>query len=114
MRFSTVFDKIIRKEIKSDIVYEDDFCLAFKDIMPKAETHILIIPKDRDGLDRISSAQKRHEQTLGKLLLKTTEIAKQLSLDGYRLVINDGEKGGQTIFHLHIHLLSGKNLPGFH
>lgn len=82
--------------------------MAFRDIAPQAPVHILIIPKQKDGLDMIENSEERHEAILGKLLLTATKIAKQEKLEnGYRLVINDGKEGGQLVMHLHVHLLGG-------
>ena len=104
----TVFTKIINKEIPADIVYEDELCLAFKDINPQAPVHILLIPKKE-----ISSSQQieKADQTLmGHLMIKAPEIAKLLNLSSYRLVLNTGEDAGQTVFHIHIHILGGRKL----
>jgi histidine triad (HIT) family protein len=85
--------------------------LAFRDIAPQAPTHILIIPKVRDGLTGISQAEERHEAILGKLLLAAANIAKKEGLEqGYRIVINEGQHGGQAVHHIHVHLLGGKQL----
>lgn len=108
MSADTIFDKIIRREIPADIVYEDDLCLAFRDITPQAPTHILVIPKK--SIAKLSEAQAEDEALLGHLLLAVSKIAKQEKLDeGYRVVINTGEGGGQTVFHLHLHLLGGRD-----
>lgn len=105
----TLFSKIIRREIPADIVYEDDLCLAFKDISPQAPTHILVIPKK--PIPKLSDAQPEDKELLGHLLLAVSEVAKEQKLDnGYRVVINTGEGGGQTVFHLHMHLLGGRNM----
>mmetsp|Transcript_41918 Transcript_41918/g.51601 ORF Transcript_41918/g.51601 Transcript_41918/m.51601 type:complete len:157 (+) Transcript_41918:34-504(+) len=105
----TIFGKIIRKEIPADIVYEDDICLAFNDINPQAPTHILIIPKK--AIPRISLANNDDKEILGHLMLCANKIAKDINLDdGYRLVINDGKNGGQTVYHLHVHLIGGRQL----
>lgn len=104
---TTIFDKIISKEIPADIVYEDNQCLAFKDVNPKAPIHILIIPKK--SITKIADADVDDQNILGYLLLKAGEIAKELGVkDAFRLVINNGEGAGQTVFHLHIHLLAGR------
>eukprot|EP01016_Furgasonia_blochmanni_P009965 TRINITY_DN1417_c0_g1_i16.p3 TRINITY_DN1417_c0_g1~~TRINITY_DN1417_c0_g1_i16.p3 ORF type:complete len:181 (+),score=66.46 TRINITY_DN1417_c0_g1_i16:2-544(+) len=104
----TIFDKIIRKEIPATIVYEDDQALAFRDIAPQAPTHILIIPKTKDGLVGLSNAEERHKAVLGHLMYVVSVIAKQENLsEGFRVVINDGKHGGQTVDHLHIHLFGG-------
>ena len=100
----TLFDKILSKEIPADIVKEDDKILAFKDINPAAPAHVLVIPKDRDGLTRLSKATPEHYEILGRLMVAAGEIAKDESLgfgDDARIVINDGSKAGQEVFHLH-------------
>lgn len=105
----TIFDKIIRREIPADIVYEDDLCLAFKDVNPQAPVHILIIPKQ--AIAKVADAGKEDQKILGHLLLKAGEIAEELGVkDAFRLVVNNGENAGQTVFHLHIHLLAGRAL----
>lgn len=106
---STIFDKIISKEIKSEIVYEDEKVLAFKDINPVAPVHILIIPKNKDGLSGISKAKGDNINILGTLLFTAKKIGDQLNItEGYRLVINEGKHGGQTVNHIHLHFLAGK------
>ncbi len=105
----TIFSKIIRREIPADIVYEDDLCLAFRDITPQAPTHILVIPKK--PIPKLSDAQAEDKTLLGHLLFAVSKVAKEQSLEkGYRVVINTGEDGGQTVFHLHLHLLGGRAL----
>jgi histidine triad (HIT) family protein len=100
----TIFSKIIRKEIPADIVYEDDLALAFRDVHPQAPVHILIIPKK--PIVSIATANDTDADLLGHLLLTVKRVATQEGLDrGYRVVINTGEDGGQTVFHLHLHLL---------
>ena len=88
----TIFDKIVSKQIPANVIYEDEVCLAFRDIAPVAPTHFLVIPKDRDGLTGISKAEPRHASLLGHLMVTAAKVAKQEGLDnnGYRLVINDG------------------------
>jgi len=102
----TIFSKIINKEIPADIVYEDEKCIAFNDISPQAPTHILVIP--RKGIPKLSESQEDDRDLLGHLMLSATQIAKKLNLDDYRLVINNGADAGQTVFHLHIHILAGR------
>ncbi len=105
----TIFGKIIRKEIPADIVYEDDLALAFKDVNPQAPTHVLIIPKQ--PIPQLSLATADDQALLGHLLLTVKKIAEQLNLaKGYRVVINNGEDGGQTVYHLHIHLLGDRSM----
>ena len=107
----TIFDKIISKEIPSKVVFEDDDVLAFRDVNPQAPTHILLIPKKRDGLTQISKAVESHQSILGKLMYTATVVAKQENLDnGYRIVVNDGVEGCQSLYHLHIHLIGGRQM----
>ena len=104
----TVFTKIINKEIPADIVYEDEFCLAFKDINPQAPIHILLIPKKE-----IPSSQEIKEEDqdlMGHLMVKIPKITEKLNLSTYRLVVNTGEDAGQTVSHIHIHILGGRKL----
>lgn len=103
----TIFSKIIRKEIPADIVYEDDLALAFRDVQPQAPVHILIIPKK--PIESIDQATTEDAALLGHLLLTVKRVATQEGLaKGYRIVINTGEDGGQTVFHLHLHLLGNR------
>lgn len=105
----TIFGKIIRKEIPADIVYEDDFALAFKDINPQAPTHILVIPKK--PIPRLDEATAEDQALLGHLLLTVKTIAQQAGLtNGYRVVCNNGVDGGQTVDHLHLHILGDRPL----
>ncbi len=104
MTTETIFSKIISKEIPADIVYEDDLALAFRDITPQAPVHILVIPKK--VIAKISDAEPQDQSLLGHLLLISAQIAKEQGLEnGFRLVINNGDDGGQTVHHLHIHIL---------
>ena len=104
----TIFEKIIDRELPSNIVYEDDKCIAIEDIAPKAPIHILIIPKK--PIPKLSEAKKADEVLLGHLMMVVKKVAEQLDVqDAFNVVINNGEKAGQTVFHLHIHLLAGKN-----
>ena len=103
----TIFQKIIDKELPADIVYEDDSCLAFKDINPVAPIHILIIPKKR--IEKISDSNTEDKELLGHLFLVAGNIARDLSIeDAFRLVVNNGAGAQQTVFHLHIHLIAGR------
>jgi histidine triad (HIT) family protein len=106
----TLFEKIVAREIPADIVYEDDLILAFRDISPQAPTHILIVPKKL--IPRISEATVQDEKILGQLLLKAAEVAEKVGLKktGYRLVINNGADGGETVPHLHVHILGGRRM----
>ena len=110
LRRMSIFDKIIAKEIPADIVHETDEVLAFRDINPKAPTHILVIPKKQ--IPRINEATPQDAKLVGTLLLTAAEIARKLGLDksGYRLVVNNGKDGGESVPHLHVHLLGGRSL----
>ena len=108
----TLFDKIVAKEIPADVIYEDNLCMAFRDIAPQAKTHFLVIPKIRAGLTQLSKANEDHKALLGHLLFTAQAVAKQEKLDaGFRVVINDGVEGCQSVYHLHIHVL-GDSSPG--
>ena len=105
----TIFSKIIRREIPADIVYEDNLALAFRDVHPQAPVHILIIPKR--AIVSIDEATDADAALLGHLLLTVKRVATQEGLEnGYRVVINTGEDGGQTVFHLHLHLLGKRSM----
>lgn len=106
----SIFAKIIAREIPAEIVHETDEVIAFRDISPKAPTHILVIPKK--PIARINDATDADAKLLGSILLAAAEIARKLGLDrsGYRLVINNGRDGGESVPHLHVHLLGGRSL----
>lgn len=105
----TIFSKIIRREIPADIVYEDDLALAFKDITPQAPVHILVIPKQ--PIAKLADAESNDHALMGHLLLTAKRVAQQAGLDnGYRVVINNGSDGGQTVYHLHLHILGGRQM----
>lgn len=108
----TIFSKIIKREIPADIVYEDDEVLAFRDINPQAPTHVLIIPKIE--IATVNDIQPEQAELVGKLVLAAQSIARQegIAEDGYRLVINCNRHGCQEVFHLHLHLIGGKQLRG--
>ncbi|AFJ03119.1 Histidine triad (HIT) protein [Methylophaga frappieri] len=108
-----LFCKIIAGEIPSSKVYEDDLIFVFKDINPKAEIHLLIIPKEH--IDRLDNVSESQAPVLTAMLQKLPELAESQGLtDGFRTIINTGPAGGQEVYHLHMHLLGGKQLPGFH
>jgi len=103
----TIFGKIIRREIPADIVYEDNLALAFRDVNPQAPVHILVIPKE--PIAKLSDAESQNHALMGHLLLTVKRVAEQQGLtNGYRVVINNGEDGGQTVHHLHVHVLGGR------
>ena len=107
---STIFSRIIAKEIPADIVYEDGLVLAFRDISPQAPVHILIIPKK--AIATANDVVAEDEATLGRLFTVAAKIARDegIAQDGYRLILNCNEHGGQEVFHLHLHLLGGRKL----
>lgn len=105
---ATIFTQIINKEIPAEIVYEDEKCLAFKDINPQAPVHILLIPKKE--VPSLAELKEEDENLMGYLMLKAVYIAKKQNLNGYRTVINTNAEGGQTVYHLHIHILGGRTM----
>ena len=105
----TIFKKIIDGEIPAEILYEDDHCMAFNDVSPQAPVHILVIPKKE--IVSIAEAEEDDKELLGHLLLIVQKLAKENGLDdGFRTIINTGKDGGQTVFHLHIHLMGKRAL----
>lgn len=106
----TLFEKIAARQVPAQIVFEDDLVFAFKDINAKAPTHVLIVPKK--PIPRIGDAKPEDERVLGHLLLKAAEVARQLGVDdtGYRLVINHGPDAGESVPHLHCHIIGGRQL----
>lgn len=106
---NTIFHKIMRGEIPSTKVFEDERCFAIRDVNPVSPTHILVIPKT--DIPKLSEADQSHKELLGHLLYICSEIARQenISDDGYRIVINSGESAGQTVFQLHMHVLGGRD-----
>jgi histidine triad (HIT) family protein len=108
MKKDCLFCKIINREIESDIQYEDDEVIAFRDINPQAPTHILIVPKEH--IEKISDIKESNKGIVSKLILTANKIAKDLQVkdSGYRLVFNCGANAGQEVFHIHLHLLGGR------
>ena len=105
----TIFKKIIDGEIQANVVYDDDRCLAFHDVAPQAPTHVLVIPKKE--IASLNHLEAEDESLLGHMWMVIHRLAKQLELDGgYRVVVNCGEEGGQSVDHLHFHLLGGRPL----
>ena len=102
----TIFGKIISGEIPSDFLYEDEHCIAINDISPQAPVHVLVIPKK--GIPRLVDAGAEDQALLGHLMLAAGKVAEQLGVaEAFRLVVNNGEGAGQTVFHLHLHILAG-------
>jgi diadenosine tetraphosphate (Ap4A) HIT family hydrolase len=110
----TIFDKILSGDIPCTKVYEDDTALAFRDINPVAPVHILVIPKQRSGLTQLSKASlataAQHQQLLGHLLLVASQVGASECPTGFRIVINDGADGAQSVYHLHIHVVGGRQM----
>lgn len=105
----TIFTKIISREIPANIIYEDDLALAFRDINPQAPTHVLVIPKK--PIAKLDDCELGDQALLGHLLLTVKKVAAQVGLTkGYRVVINNGQDGGQTVYHLHIHILGDRQM----
>lgn len=104
---TTIFGRVVRREIPANIVYEDDLCLAFRDINPQAPTHVLVVPKRE--IARLSDAGAEDQALLGHLMLAAGKVAKQLGIgDAFRVVVNNGAGAGQSVFHLHLHILGGR------
>jgi histidine triad (HIT) family protein len=104
---STIFAKIIAREIPAKIVYEDELCLAFHDVNPQAPVHVLLIPKKE--IPRLVDAQAEDQALLGHLMITANKIAQQLGVgDAFRLAVNNGADAGQSVFHLHLHILAGR------
>ncbi len=107
----TLFSKIINREIPADIIYEDDDCFAIRDINPQAPVHVLVIPKE--PIAKISDTSESDSKLLGHLLIVASNMARDEGYgDTFRLVINNGEGAGQSVFHIHVHLLAGRGFPG--
>ncbi|HBZ16138.1 purine nucleoside phosphoramidase [Pantoea sp. NPDC088449] len=110
MAEETIFSKIIRREIPADVVYQDELVTAFRDIAPKAPTHILIIPNVL--IPTANDVQAAHEQALGRMITVAAKIARDegIAEDGYRLIMNCNSHGGQEVYHIHMHLVGGQPL----
>jgi len=106
----SVFSQIIKKKVKAEIIYTDRQVVAFKDINPQAPVHVLIVP--RKSIPSLSAASEKDALLLGRMLLVAKKIAQQMKVDqdGFRLVLNQGKFGGQTVYHLHFHLLGGRRM----
>ncbi|MFL2642554.1 MAG: histidine triad nucleotide-binding protein [Dehalococcoidia bacterium] len=106
----TIFEKIIDKELEADIIYEDDKIIAFNDIAPIAPTHILIVPKKK--ISSINDLEKEDKELMGEMFILAKELAKKYKINetGYRTVFNTNNDAGQTVFHIHLHLIGGRKL----
>ncbi|KAI3379451.1 hypothetical protein SNEBB_007693 [Seison nebaliae] len=103
----SIFQKIMKKKINSTIIFEDDQCIVIEDVNPQAKVHLLVIPRRR--INRLSESSPEDQSLLGHLLFIAQRSANLKHLDDFRIVINDGESAGQSVFHLHIHVLGGRN-----
>ena len=108
MTKKTIFSEILKGNIPCDEVYKDDLCLAFRDIQPQAPIHILVIP--RKAIPSLREAEEKDAKLLGHLLLVSASLAKKQGLKNWRTVINTGSEAGQTVFHLHIHIIGGRSM----
>lgn len=112
MSEKTLFQKIADREIPAELIYEDEYCIAFRDINPQAPVHVLIVP--RKAIPRVGEATPEDQATLGALLLAAGKVATKLGVSerskGFRLVINHGKDAGETVPHMHMHLLAGRDL----
>ncbi|GMH49494.1 hypothetical protein TrRE_jg1288 [Triparma retinervis] len=106
----TIFDKLLSGDIPSTEVHSDDLCYAFRDISPQGPTHVLVIPKDRDGLTRLSSAREDQKSLLGHLVYTAGKIGKKECPEGFRVVVNEGVQGAQSVYHLHVHVIGGRQM----
>eukprot|EP00756_Hemistasia_phaeocysticola_P052755 Hpha_TRINITY_DN28039_c0_g1::TRINITY_DN28039_c0_g1_i1::g.42604::m.42604/K02503/HINT1, hinT, hit; histidine triad (HIT) family protein len=107
----TIFDKILSGDIPSELVWDDEYAYAFRDVNPQAPVHVIIIPKHRDGLTSLGRAKERHKNVLGHLMWVASRVAKREHLDaGWRLVVNNGPQGAQSVYHLHLHVLGGRQM----
>jgi histidine triad (HIT) family protein len=106
MSSDTIFGRILRGEIPCDAVHADELCLAFRDVNPQAPVHVLVIP--REPIVSLAEARPDQEALLGHLLLVAAQVARQEGLEGWRAVINSGAAAGQTVFHLHVHVIGGR------
>ncbi|WP_299459471.1 histidine triad nucleotide-binding protein [uncultured Gimesia sp.] len=105
----TIFKKIIDREIPAEIIYEDELCLAFKDVNPQAPVHVLVIPKQE--IPSMAHLEFADQELAGHLILTVGKLATMLGLEnGYRMIVNTGTEGGQTVDHLHLHLLGGRSM----
>ncbi|MGQ9424589.1 histidine triad nucleotide-binding protein [Gilvimarinus sp. F26214L] len=107
MAEETLFTRIMKGEIPADVIYEDDLCICIRDIAPKAPVHVLLIP--RKPVPRLADASEADQELLGHLMTRVGVIARQLGIeDAFRVIVNNGEGAGQTVFHLHLHILGNK------
>ena len=112
----TIFDKILSGDIPANKIHDDDLCIAFRDVSPQAPVHFLVIPKNRDGLTQLSKAREDQKSILGHMMYVAQMLGKKECPGGFRVVVNDGSDGAQSVYHLHIvssllHVMNGRKLP---
>mmetsp|Transcript_19624 Transcript_19624/g.45773 ORF Transcript_19624/g.45773 Transcript_19624/m.45773 type:complete len:197 (-) Transcript_19624:74-664(-) len=106
----TIFDKILSGDIPADKIHDDDLCIAFRDVNPQAPVHFLVIPKNRDGLTQLSKAREDQKSVLGHMMYVAQMLGKKECPGGFRVVVNDGSDGAQSVYHLHIHVIGGRQM----
>jgi histidine triad (HIT) family protein len=106
----TIFDKLISGEWPSDKIHDDEYCMAFRDVQPQAPVHFLVIPKKRDGLTQLSKAREDQKPLLGHLMYVAQQLGQQECPEGFRITINDGKHGSQSVYHLHLHVMGGRQM----
>jgi len=106
----TIFDKILSGDIPANKIHDDDLCIAFRDVAPQAPVHFLVIPKHRDGLTQLSKAREDQKALLGHMMYVAQMLGKKECPGGFRVVVNDGSDGAQSVYHLHIHVLGGRQM----
>jgi histidine triad (HIT) family protein len=106
----TIFDKLLSGDIPSTVIYQDDVAFCFQDVNPQAPFHALVIPKERDGLTQLIKMQESQKEKIGHLMWVAQKVGQQHCPDGFRLVVNDGKEGAQSVYHLHIHILGGRQM----
>ena len=107
---ATIFDKILSGDIPADKIHDDDVCIAFRDVAPQAPVHFLVIPKNRDGLTQLSKAREDQKGVLGHMMYVAQMLGQKECPGGFRVVVNDGSDGAQSVYHLHIHVLGGRQM----
>mmetsp|Transcript_4224 Transcript_4224/g.12133 ORF Transcript_4224/g.12133 Transcript_4224/m.12133 type:complete len:196 (+) Transcript_4224:148-735(+) len=106
----TIFDKILSGDIPANKIHDDEFCIAFRDVNPQAPVHFLVIPKNRDGLTQLSKAREDQKELLGHMMYVAQKLGQEECPGGFRVVVNDGKDGAQSVYHLHIHVVGGRQM----
>lgn len=106
----TIFDKILSGDIPANKIHDDDICIAFRDVNPQAPVHFLVIPKHRDGLTQLSKAREDQKALIGHMMYVAQDLGRKECPDGFRVIVNDGKDGAQSVYHLHIHVMGGRQM----